>query len=147
MTCVIRTRLGAAVLAAALAACAICATAAELPADTADYLRKAIDSGIYVGAIVGLVDGDQVTIQSFGKASEETGKAPDANTAFAIGSITKTFTGTNLGKVGGHTRRPDGHARDHDGSEQPAMPTRWAHGVSPPGHGLMKSNGAYRRMR
>jgi hypothetical protein len=39
--------------------------AAELPADTADYLRKAIHSGICVGAIVGLVDGDQVTIQTF----------------------------------------------------------------------------------
>jgi hypothetical protein len=41
MTCMIRTRLGAAVLAATLTAWAILATAAELPAATADYLRKA----------------------------------------------------------------------------------------------------------
>jgi CubicO group peptidase (beta-lactamase class C family) len=92
----IHTRLGAAVLAVAMTACAIPAAAAELPADTADYLRKSVDGGTYVGVIVGLVDGDQVTIQSFGRASKETGKAPDADTGFAIGSITKTFTATLL---------------------------------------------------
>lgn len=88
--------LSAAVLAATLATSTSLATRAELPISAADYLRRAVDSGVYVGAIVAVVDGNDVTIQGFGKASREADSAPDANTAFAIGSITKTFTGTLL---------------------------------------------------
>jgi CubicO group peptidase (beta-lactamase class C family) len=84
------------ILAAMFTTSVLLATRAELPASAADYLRRAVDNGVYVGAIVALVDGNQVTIQSFGKASREAGSAPDTNTAFAIGSITKTFTGILL---------------------------------------------------
>lgn len=72
------------------------AAAADLPADTVTYLRQAVAGGTYVGVIVGLVDDGQVTIQSFGVADKTSGKAPDADTVWEIGSITKTFTGTLL---------------------------------------------------
>jgi CubicO group peptidase (beta-lactamase class C family) len=69
---------------------------AELPNDTATYIQRALDDGRYVGMIVGFIDGEDSVIRGFGVASKETGKAPDENTVFEIGSITKTFTATLL---------------------------------------------------
>jgi serine-type D-Ala-D-Ala carboxypeptidase/endopeptidase len=70
--------------------------AAEVPKDAADYIEYAIARGQLVGVVVGYIDGNETTIRGFGVASKETAKAPDANTIFEIGSITKTFTGTLL---------------------------------------------------
>ena len=72
------------------------AESADLPADVAPFVEEAIANGDYVGAVVVLVEGDQVTTRSFGLASKEGKAAPDENTVFQIGSITKTFTGTLL---------------------------------------------------
>ena len=72
------------------------ASAAEFPTDVSEYIQQATGNGQYVGVIVGLVDNGDTAIKSFGVASKETGTAPDANTVFEIGSITKTFTATLL---------------------------------------------------
>ncbi len=72
------------------------ASAAGLPADTADYLSRSVHNGQFVGVIVGLIDGKDTTTKAFGVASKETGRAPDADTVFEIGSISKTFTATLL---------------------------------------------------
>jgi CubicO group peptidase (beta-lactamase class C family) len=67
-----------------------------IPADTAAFIQSAIDNGDYVGVVIALVNGDDVTIKGFGLADKATGKVADAGTVFEIGSITKTFTGTLL---------------------------------------------------
>lgn len=94
-----RTAIRALLLASALtvAAPALSAEPAlDLPADTAPFIQAAIANGDLVGLVVVLVDGNKVTTKSFGLANKETKKAPDADTVFQIGSITKTFTGTLL---------------------------------------------------
>ena len=69
------------------------ASAAGLPADTADYLSRSVHNGQFVGVIVGLIDGKDTTIKAFGVASKETGRAPDADTVFEIGSISQDLHG------------------------------------------------------
>jgi CubicO group peptidase (beta-lactamase class C family) len=91
-----RLRICAALVTGALMAGAMPAAAADLPADTDAYIRKAVDGGTYVGVIVGLVEDGEVVVRSFGFADKAKGKAPDADTIWEIGSITKTFTGTVL---------------------------------------------------
>jgi CubicO group peptidase (beta-lactamase class C family) len=51
----------------------------------------------HVGAIVGVIKDGQTYVWSFGEKVLGSGQAPDADTFFEIGSITKTFTGTLLG--------------------------------------------------
>ncbi len=75
---------------------AISTSASELPSDTTSYIRQAIANGEFIGMVVGYIDGKDTVIRSFGVASKETGKTPDANTVYEIGSITKTFTATLL---------------------------------------------------
>lgn len=88
-----RIRISEALASSALMTCVMPAAAADLPADTATYIRKAVDGGTYVGVIVGLVDDGEVVVRAFGVADKARGKAPDADTLWEIGSITKTFTG------------------------------------------------------
>ena len=85
------------------------ASAAELPADTARYLEQATANGQLVGVVVGYVDGNDTVIRGFGVASKETGKPPDADTLFEIGSITKTFTAALLAEevLGGKVKLTD----------------------------------------
>jgi D-alanyl-D-alanine-carboxypeptidase/D-alanyl-D-alanine-endopeptidase len=84
-------------------------SAAELPADTARYLEQATANGQLVGVVVAYVDGNDTVIRGFGVASKETGKPPDANTVFEIGSITKTFTAALLAEevLGGKVKLTD----------------------------------------
>ncbi len=74
----------------------ISTSASELPSDTTSYIKQAIANGEFVGMVVGYIDGKDTVIRGFGVASKETGKTPDANTVYEIGSITKTFTATLL---------------------------------------------------
>ncbi|GEM_PF-164316 len=83
-------------LAGTLAAITAPASSTELPADTTAFIQEAIDNGDLTGVVVVLVEGDAVVTRGFGLASTETGKAPDADSVFQIGSITKTFTGALL---------------------------------------------------
>lgn len=73
---------------------------AELP-DRAfvEHVQARIESGEYVGMIVGFIDGDDTYVQSFGTISRESDKAPDERTMFEISSVAKTFTATLLAKA------------------------------------------------
>ncbi|MGH8283671.1 MAG: serine hydrolase, partial [Gammaproteobacteria bacterium] len=56
-----------------------------------------IADGEYPAIVVAVVDGDRSHVYTFGKLGN--GKAPDADTMFQIGSVTKTFTATLLAEA------------------------------------------------
>ena len=84
--------------ASALIAAGLIASASVQAALLPDRIMKAaqehVDAGEYPALVIGYVDGDKTEVDAFGKLDD--GKAPDANTVFEIGSITKTFTATLL---------------------------------------------------
>ena len=49
--------------------------------------------------VLGVVQGGRTSIQGFGSRAENPDEAPDANTLFRIGSITKAFTGQVLASL------------------------------------------------
>jgi CubicO group peptidase (beta-lactamase class C family) len=59
-------------------------------------LSKQIGANGNVGAVVGVYHGGQIKFLSLGEVKKGTGKKPDENTIFEIGSITKTMTGLLL---------------------------------------------------
>lgn len=65
-----------------------------LPDRVAKAAQERIDAGTYQTLAFGLVDNDKVGVFTFGKLND--GKAPDGDTVYEIGSITKTFTATLL---------------------------------------------------
>lgn len=72
-------------------------TARELPdKELVEHIREEIRQGKYVGVIIGLIDGDQTIVQSFGETAKGSGRAPDEHTLFEISSISKTFVATIL---------------------------------------------------
>ena len=78
---------------------AVSATARELPdQELVEHIRKEMGEGKYVGVgvIIGLVDGDQTIVQSFGETAKGSGRAPNEHTLFEISSISKTFVATIL---------------------------------------------------
>lgn len=79
---------GIAVLSAARAGAVL------LPDRVYKAAQERVEAGEYPVLVVGYVDGDKSEVDAFGKLVD--GKAPDANTVFEIGSITKTFTATLL---------------------------------------------------
>ena len=54
--------------------------------------QERIAAGIYQTLVFGVVDGDKSEVMAFGKLGD--GKAPDGDTLYEIGSVTKTFTAT-----------------------------------------------------
>ncbi len=58
-----------------------------------------IDGGTLMGLVVGIVDGDKTHVFGYGKVSREADRAPDRNTVFEIGSVTKVFTALLLAEM------------------------------------------------
>lgn len=70
------------------------ASSSLLPPRMQAAVTDRIASGAYPAMVVVVVDGDRSHVAAFGKLGD--GRAPDANTIFQIGSVTKTFTATLL---------------------------------------------------
>jgi len=61
-----------------------------------EFCRPLIDSEVAMGLVVGVIDGDRREVRGYGKARLELDGAPDADTLFEIGSISKVLTGVLL---------------------------------------------------
>lgn len=70
------------------------AHAGALPERVVNAARESVADGMYQTLVFGVVDGDQSAVIAFGALDD--GKAPDGDTVYEIGSVTKTFTGTLL---------------------------------------------------
>lgn len=85
-------------IAFAMAAVSLDAAAADssslLPPRVERAITARMAAGEYPSMVVAVVDGDRSHFHAFGKL--DNGKAPDADTLYQIGSITKTFTATLL---------------------------------------------------
>lgn len=61
-----------------------------------DSMRTAIanqvDNGVFPGLVIGIVDGGHQEFAAFGSTADGEHEAPDENTLYEIGSVTKTFT-------------------------------------------------------
>lgn len=65
-----------------------------LPARVDSAIHARMAAGEYPAIVVAMVDGKESRVYTYGKLAD--GKAPEANTVFEIGSVTKTFTATAL---------------------------------------------------
>lgn len=84
-------------LSGALLSLAVPAFAADLPdTELVQYIESRVESGEYVGMIVGYVNDDGTYVQAFGHTSRGGGETPDERTIFEISSISKTFAATLL---------------------------------------------------
>jgi serine-type D-Ala-D-Ala carboxypeptidase/endopeptidase len=75
----------------------ISANAGLLPERVEKAAQERIAAGTYQTLVFGVVDGDKSEVVAFGKLDD--GRAPDGNTVYEIGSVTKTFTGTLLARA------------------------------------------------
>jgi CubicO group peptidase (beta-lactamase class C family) len=73
------------------------ANAGLLPERVQKAAQERIAAGTYQTLVFAVVDGDKSGVVAFGKLGD--GKAPDGDTVYEIGSITKTFTATLLAQV------------------------------------------------
>jgi D-alanyl-D-alanine-carboxypeptidase/D-alanyl-D-alanine-endopeptidase len=73
------------------------AKAGMLPELVEKAAHERIAAGTYQTLVFGVVDGDKSEVAAFGKL--DNGKAPDGDTVYEIGSVTKTFTATLLAQV------------------------------------------------
>jgi serine-type D-Ala-D-Ala carboxypeptidase/endopeptidase len=73
------------------------ANAGLLPERVEKAARERIVAGTYQTLVFGVVDGDRSEIVVFGDLAN--GKAPDGDTVYEIGSVTKTFTATLLARA------------------------------------------------
>jgi CubicO group peptidase (beta-lactamase class C family) len=73
------------------------ANAGPLPERVEKTAQERIAAGTYHTLVFGVVDGDKTEVAAFGKLDD--GKAPDGDTVYEIGSVTKTFTATLLAQV------------------------------------------------
>ena len=114
---------------ASLVLLASAATASGLPdREFVEHVEARVESGEYVGMIVGLVDGGQTYVQAFGTVSKNSDRPPDGRTIFEISSITKTFVATvlarsvidqrlDLGHPANRYLEPDASLKAYDGRE------------------------------
>jgi CubicO group peptidase (beta-lactamase class C family) len=73
------------------------ANAGPLPERVEKAAQERIAAGTYQTLVFGVVDGDNSELFAFGTL--DNGKAPDGDTVYEIGSITKTFTATLLARA------------------------------------------------
>ena len=73
------------------------ANAGPLPERVEKAAQDRIAAGTHQTLVFGVVDGDNTEVVAFGKLDD--GKAPDGDTVYEIGSITKTFTATLLAQA------------------------------------------------
>src|ERR1700731_4886371 len=73
------------------------AIAGALPERVAKAAEERIAAGVHKTLVFGVVDGDKSEVVVFGRLDD--GKAPDGDTVYEIGSITKTFTATLLAQA------------------------------------------------
>lgn len=90
--------LGAALLVAFLATSLAWAAGPPDATPKIDALaRSYVESGVAPGCVVGIVDGDSTRVLGFGRLGGAGGdRAPDGDTVYEIGSISKAFTGILL---------------------------------------------------
>lgn len=67
-----------------------------LPESVESVIESRIADKKLVGIVIGIVDKDGMTYYSYGEKEADGGEAPDENTVFEIGSISKAFTGILL---------------------------------------------------
>jgi serine-type D-Ala-D-Ala carboxypeptidase/endopeptidase len=75
----------------------ISANAGPLPERVEKAAQERVAAGTHQTLVFGMVDGDQSEVVAFGRL--DNGKAPDGDTVYEIGSITKTITATLLAKA------------------------------------------------
>lgn len=80
-----------------LSTTSLTANAGPLPERVETAAQERIAAHSYQTLVFGVVDGDKTEIVTFGKL--DNGNAPDGDTVFEIGSITKTFTATLLAQA------------------------------------------------
>jgi serine-type D-Ala-D-Ala carboxypeptidase/endopeptidase len=68
-----------------------------LPEHVENAARERIAASTYQTLVFGVVDGDKSEVVAFGKLDD--GEAPDGDTVYEIGSITKTFTAILLAQA------------------------------------------------
>jgi CubicO group peptidase (beta-lactamase class C family) len=73
------------------------ATAGPLPDQVEQAARDRIAAGTYQTLVFGVADGDRSGIVAFGRLAD--GTAPDGDTVYEIGSVTKTVTATLLARA------------------------------------------------
>ena len=69
---------------------------ADLKADIDRFAKPFVESGNLNAMTIGVIKGDERQIAGFGETVKGNGKAPNAETIFEIGSITKVFSGILL---------------------------------------------------
>src|SRR5512133_1269748 len=69
-------------------------SAGLLPERVVKAAQERVAAGRYQTLVFGVVDGDKSEVVVFGKL--DNGTAPDGDTVYEIGSVTKTFTATLL---------------------------------------------------
>jgi CubicO group peptidase (beta-lactamase class C family) len=108
------SRLLVAAVAVSLAASLTPRSRADHAAQIAELVQPLIDGKQVVGCIVGVIDGDVPEVHGFGTLRLETGEpmgaAPNGETIFEIGSVSKALTGTLMAEM---------IARGEVGLEQP----------------------------
>jgi serine-type D-Ala-D-Ala carboxypeptidase/endopeptidase len=73
------------------------ANAGPLPERVEKAAQERIAAGTYQTLVFGVVDGDKTGVVALGQLDD--GKAPDGDTVYEIGSVTKTITATLLAQV------------------------------------------------